>query len=204
MGPAFIWIADSPPARPRPAPWPRCGTRRSGAGYPDAKVFVLELRRGGLHRQGVSDGEVLPHLGAGGEVALSEGRGGGLHRECSARRRWWTSGPSARTPSPSPAWRAFPCLGLGPGNEVYAHAPNEACPSAAPERRRGVLRGAGRQVERKGLSWHPCPFVPARAFWRAGKLEACGRTWRFRYFRPDAELRQPKRRVEGINCSSSL
>jgi len=22
----------------------------------------------------------------------------------------------------------IPCLGLGPGNEVYAHAPNEACP----------------------------------------------------------------------------
>ena len=21
-----------------------------------------------------------------------------------------------------------PCIGLGPGNEVYAHAPNEACP----------------------------------------------------------------------------
>jgi len=24
--------------------------------------------------------------------------------------------------------RGIPCLGLGPGNEVYAHAPNEACP----------------------------------------------------------------------------
>ena len=22
----------------------------------------------------------------------------------------------------------IPCLGLGPGNEIYAHAPNEACP----------------------------------------------------------------------------
>ncbi len=25
---------------------------------------------------------------------------------------------------------SIPCLGLGPGNEVYAHAPNEACPIA--------------------------------------------------------------------------
>jgi acetylornithine deacetylase/succinyl-diaminopimelate desuccinylase-like protein len=24
--------------------------------------------------------------------------------------------------------RGIPCLGLGSGNEVYAHAPNEACP----------------------------------------------------------------------------
>ena len=24
--------------------------------------------------------------------------------------------------------KGIPCLGLGPGNEVYAHAPNEACP----------------------------------------------------------------------------
>ena len=24
--------------------------------------------------------------------------------------------------------QGIPCLGLGPGNEVYAHAPNEACP----------------------------------------------------------------------------
>ena len=22
----------------------------------------------------------------------------------------------------------IPCLGLGPGNEIYAHAPNEGCP----------------------------------------------------------------------------
>ena len=22
----------------------------------------------------------------------------------------------------------IPCIGLGPGNEIYAHAPNEACP----------------------------------------------------------------------------
>jgi acetylornithine deacetylase/succinyl-diaminopimelate desuccinylase-like protein len=22
----------------------------------------------------------------------------------------------------------IPCLGMGPGNEIYAHAPNEACP----------------------------------------------------------------------------
>jgi acetylornithine deacetylase/succinyl-diaminopimelate desuccinylase-like protein len=24
--------------------------------------------------------------------------------------------------------KGIPCLGLGPGNEVYAHAANEACP----------------------------------------------------------------------------
>ena len=22
----------------------------------------------------------------------------------------------------------IPCIGLGPGNEIYAHAPNESCP----------------------------------------------------------------------------
>ncbi len=24
--------------------------------------------------------------------------------------------------------KKIPCIGLGPGNEIYAHAPNEACP----------------------------------------------------------------------------
>ena len=33
-GRAFTWTAGSPPARPRPAPWPRCGTRPSGRAIP--------------------------------------------------------------------------------------------------------------------------------------------------------------------------
>ncbi|MCK9310063.1 MAG: YgeY family selenium metabolism-linked hydrolase, partial [Candidatus Cloacimonetes bacterium] len=24
--------------------------------------------------------------------------------------------------------KGIPCIGMGPGNEIYAHAPNEACP----------------------------------------------------------------------------
>ena len=40
----------------------------------------------------------------------------------------------------------IPCTGLGPGNEVYAHA-NEACPVSAPERCGCILRGASRTIE---------------------------------------------------------
>ena len=97
------------------------------AGYPDAKVFVLN------YAEAAYTGKVYPmekyyptwvleekspylknavaaYTGVLGKVPLVDK---------------WTFSTNAIAIA---GMKGIPCLGLGPGNEVYAHAPNEACP----------------------------------------------------------------------------
>jgi putative selenium metabolism hydrolase len=97
------------------------------AGYPDAKVFVLN------YAEAAYTGKVYPtekyyptwvleekspylkdavsaYVGVLGKAPLVDK---------------WTFSTNAVAIA---GMKGIPCLGLGPGNEVYAHAPNEACP----------------------------------------------------------------------------
>jgi putative selenium metabolism hydrolase len=97
------------------------------AGYPDAKVFVLK------YAEAAYTGKVYPtekyfptwvmekkspwlqdavaaYTGALGKAPLVD--------------KWTFSTNGVAIAG----MKGIPCLGLGPGNEVYAHAPNEACP----------------------------------------------------------------------------
>jgi putative selenium metabolism hydrolase len=97
------------------------------AGYPDAKVFVLN------YAEAAYTGKVYPtekyyptwvlepkspylkdavaaYKGVLGKAPLVDK---------------WTFSTNAIAIA---GMKGIPCLGLGPGNEVYAHAPNEACP----------------------------------------------------------------------------
>ena len=97
------------------------------AGYPDAKVFVLN------YAEAAYTGKVYPtekyyptwvleekspylknavaaYTGVLGKAPLVDK---------------WTFSTNAIAIA---GMKGIPCLGLGPGNEVYAHAPNEACP----------------------------------------------------------------------------
>ncbi len=97
------------------------------AGYPDAKVFVLN------YAEAAYTGKVYPtekyyptwvlekkspylkdavaaYAGVLGKAPLVDK---------------WTFSANAIAIA---GMKGIPCLGLGPGNEVYAHAPNEACP----------------------------------------------------------------------------
>jgi putative selenium metabolism hydrolase len=97
------------------------------AGYPDAKVFVLN------YAEAAYTGKVYPtekyyptwvleekspylknavaaYTGVLGKVPLVD--------------KWTFSTNGVAIAG----MKGIPCLGLGPGNEVYAHAPNEACP----------------------------------------------------------------------------
>jgi putative selenium metabolism hydrolase len=97
------------------------------AGYPDAKVFVLS------YAEAAYTGKVYPtekyyptwvleekspylkdavaaYTGVLGKAPLVDK---------------WTFSTNAVAIA---GMKGIPCLGLGPGNEVYAHAPNEACP----------------------------------------------------------------------------
>jgi putative selenium metabolism hydrolase len=97
------------------------------AGYPDAKVFVLN------YAEAAYTGKVYPtekyyptwvleekspylknavaaYTGVLGKAPLVDK---------------WTFSTNAVAIA---GMKGIPCLGLGPGNEVYAHAPNEACP----------------------------------------------------------------------------
>jgi putative selenium metabolism hydrolase len=70
------------------------------AGYPDAKVYVLTVRRSGLHGQSLSDGKILSDLGARRRNPRISRTPSPLTPACSANNRSWTSGRSARTASP--------------------------------------------------------------------------------------------------------
>ena len=97
------------------------------AGYPDAKVFVLN------YAEAAYTGKVYPTEKYYPTWVLEE-KSPYLKNAVAAY-----TGVLGKTPLVD-KWtfstnavaiagmKGIPCLGLGPGNEVYAHAPNEACP----------------------------------------------------------------------------
>jgi putative selenium metabolism hydrolase len=97
------------------------------AGYPDAKVFVLK------YAEAAYTGKVYPTEKYYPTWALEEDSpylqdavaayGGVLGKEPLVDK--WTFSTNGVAIA---GMNRIPCLGLGPGNEVYAHAPNEACP----------------------------------------------------------------------------
>jgi putative selenium metabolism hydrolase len=97
------------------------------AGYPDAKVFVLN------YAEAAYTGKVYPTEKYYPTWVLEE-KSPYLKDAVAAYKGVlgkaplvdkWTFSTNAVAIAGS---KGIPCLGLGPGNEVYAHAPNEACP----------------------------------------------------------------------------
>jgi putative selenium metabolism hydrolase len=97
------------------------------AGYPDAKVFVLD------YAEAAYTGKVYPTEKYYPTWVLDE-QSPYLKDAVAAYRGVlgktplvdkWTFSTNAIAIA---GMKGIPCLGLGPGNEVYAHAPNEACP----------------------------------------------------------------------------
>jgi putative selenium metabolism hydrolase len=97
------------------------------AGYPDAKVFVLN------YAEAAYTGKVYPTEKYYPTWVL-EPRSPYLKDAVAAYKGVlgktpvvdkWTFSTNAIAIA---GMKGIPCLGLGPGNEVYAHAPNEACP----------------------------------------------------------------------------
>jgi putative selenium metabolism hydrolase len=97
------------------------------AGYPDAKVFVLN------YAEAAYTGKVYPTEKYFPTWALEE-KSPYLKNAVAAYKGVlgkaplvdkWTFSTNAIAIA---GMKGIPCLGLGPGNEVYAHAPNEACP----------------------------------------------------------------------------
>jgi putative selenium metabolism hydrolase len=97
------------------------------AGYPDAKVFVLN------YAEAAYTGKVYPTEKYFPTWALEE-KSPYLKNAVAAYTGVlgkaplvdkWTFSTNAIAIA---GMKGIPCLGLGPGNEVYAHAPNEACP----------------------------------------------------------------------------
>ena len=97
------------------------------AGYPDAKVFVLN------YSEAAYTGKVYPTEKYYPTWVLEEespylkdavaAYKGVLGKQPLVDK--WTFSTNAIAIA---GMKGIPCLGLGPGNEVYAHAPNEACP----------------------------------------------------------------------------
>ena len=97
------------------------------AGYPDAKVFVLN------YAEAAYTGKVYPTEKYYPTWVLEEkspylknavaAYAGVLGKAPLVDK--WTFSTNAIAIA---GMKGIPCLGLGPGNEVYAHAPNEACP----------------------------------------------------------------------------
>ena len=97
------------------------------AGYPDAKVFVLN------YAEPAYTGKVYPTEKYYPTWVLEE-KSPYLKDAVAAYKGVlgkaplvdkWTFSTNAVAIA---GMKGIPCLGLGPGNEVYAHAPNEACP----------------------------------------------------------------------------
>jgi putative selenium metabolism hydrolase len=97
------------------------------AGYPDAKVFVL------TYAEAAYTGKVYPTEKYFPTWALEE-KSPYLKNAVAAYTGVlgkaplvdkWTFSTNAIAIA---GMKGIPCIGLGPGNEVYAHAPNEACP----------------------------------------------------------------------------
>jgi putative selenium metabolism hydrolase len=97
------------------------------AGYPDAKVFVLS------YSEPAYTGKVYPTEKYYPTWVLEE-KSPYLKEAVAAYKGVlgkaplvdkWTFSTNAIAIA---GMKGIPCLGLGPGNEVYAHAPNEACP----------------------------------------------------------------------------
>jgi putative selenium metabolism hydrolase len=98
-----------------------------GAGYPDAKVFVLK------YSEAAYTGKVYPTEKYYPTWVLEESSSY-LKNAVAAYTAVlgkkplvdkWTFSTNGIAIA---GMQDIPCLGLGPGNEVYAHAPNEACP----------------------------------------------------------------------------
>ena len=97
------------------------------AGYPDAKVYVLK------YEEAAYTGKVYPTEKYYPTWALDEkspylrnavaAYAGVLGKKPFVDK--WTFSTNGVAIS---GMKGIPCLGLGPGNEVYAHAANEACP----------------------------------------------------------------------------
>ena len=97
------------------------------AGYPDAKVFVLN------YSEAAYTGKVYPTEKYYPTWVLEEespylkdavaAYQGVIGKKPLVDK--WTFSTNAIAIA---GMKGIPCLGLGPGNEVYAHAPNEACP----------------------------------------------------------------------------
>jgi putative selenium metabolism hydrolase len=97
------------------------------AGYPDAKVFVLN------YAEAAYTGKVYPTEKYYPTWVLEEkspylknavAAYAGVLGKAPLVDKWTFS----TTGVAIAGMKGIPCLGLGPGNEVYAHAPNEACP----------------------------------------------------------------------------
>ena len=97
------------------------------AGYPDAKVFVLN------YAEAAYTGKVYPTEKYYPTWVLEE-KSPYLKDAVTAYKEVlgkaplvdkWTFSTNAIAIA---GMQGIPCLGLGPGNEIYAHAPNEACP----------------------------------------------------------------------------
>ena len=97
------------------------------AGYPDAKVFVLNYAEPAYTGKVYPTEKyyptwVLPEDSAFLKDAVAA-YSGALGKAPLVDK--WTFSTNAVAIA---GMQGIPCLGLGPGNEVYAHAPNEACP----------------------------------------------------------------------------
>jgi putative selenium metabolism hydrolase len=97
------------------------------AGYPDAKVFVLNYAEAAYTGKVYPTEKyyptwVLPESSPYLKSAV-EAYSGALGKAPLVDK--WTFSTNAVAIA---GMAGIPCLGLGPGNEVYAHAPNEACP----------------------------------------------------------------------------
>jgi putative selenium metabolism hydrolase len=99
------------------------------AGYPDAKVFVLN------YAEAAYTGKVYPTEKYYPTWVLEEkspylkdavSAYAGVLGKAPLVDKWTFSTNAVAIAG----MKGIPCLGLGPGNEVYAHAPNEACPIA--------------------------------------------------------------------------
>jgi putative selenium metabolism hydrolase len=97
------------------------------AGYPDAKVFVLN------YAEAAYTGKVYPTEKYYPTWVLEEkspylkdavSAYAGVLGKAPLVDKWTFSTNAVAIAG----MKGIPCLGLGPGNEVYAHAPNEACP----------------------------------------------------------------------------
>ena len=97
------------------------------AGYPDAKVFVLDYAEAAYTGKVYPTEKyyptwVLPETSSYLKDAM-EAYTGVLGKQPLVDK--WTFSTNGIAIA---GMHGIPCLGLGPGNEIYAHAPNEACP----------------------------------------------------------------------------
>ena len=148
------------------------------AGYPDAKVFVLN------YAEAAYTGKVYPTEKYYPTWVLEE-KSPYLKDAVAAYKGVlgkaplvdkWTFSTNAIAIA---GMKGIPCLGLGPGNEVYAHAPNEACPV---EHLSAPLRSTPRwsPAERESLSNRLMDLGAAFGVRRHAKREPLWAEWEAR------------------------